>query len=114
MANLDKAALPITTTLPNAVADWLGYLGVVQELSTEDQGKIGHTLRVQTQGSVEFYDLTNVGVGVSQVPRSESELAYPTDHVPHGPTLHVAIDCSAAISMRPATVRMGIRTAATA
>jgi hypothetical protein len=67
VANLDKAALPITTTLPNAVADWLGYLGVVQELSTEDQGKIGHTLRVQTQGSVEFYDLTNVGVGVSQV-----------------------------------------------
>jgi predicted ATPase len=56
-----------TATLHDAVVDWLAYMGVVQEFATVDQGKIGHQLQVQTQGNPLFYDLTNVGVGVSQV-----------------------------------------------
>jgi hypothetical protein len=65
--NLDKTPASITTTLHAAVVDWLAYMGVIEEFTTEDLGKIGHNLQVQTQGNPELYDLTNVGVGVSQV-----------------------------------------------
>jgi predicted ATPase len=34
---------------------------------TGDRGKIGHELQVRTPGIEKFHDLTNVGVGVSQV-----------------------------------------------
>jgi len=42
-------------------------MGVAEDFATGDQGKIGHTLQVETQGISHLYDLTNVGVGVSQV-----------------------------------------------
>jgi predicted ATPase len=42
-------------------------MGVVDGVSTDDRGKIGHELRVRTAGIEKFHDLTNVGVGVSQV-----------------------------------------------
>lgn len=65
--NLDKPPAFVTATLHSAVVDWLAYMGVVEEFTTEDLGKIGHNLQVQTQGNPQLYDLTNVGVGVSQV-----------------------------------------------
>jgi predicted ATPase len=64
---LDKAPAVKTATLHDAVVDWLSYMGVVQEFSTGDLGKIGHNLQVRTSGATQLYDLTNVGVGVSQV-----------------------------------------------
>lgn len=54
-------------TLTTAVADWLDYLGVAEGFETIEKGKLGHELRVRTPGTTEFQDLTNVGVGVSQV-----------------------------------------------
>jgi predicted ATPase len=54
-------------TLQAAVVDWLSYMGVVEGVSTGDRGKIGHELQVKTPGLQKFHDLTNVGVGVSQV-----------------------------------------------
>jgi predicted ATPase len=53
--------------LRSAVEDWLSYMGVVEGISTGDRGKIGHELQVKTPGMDKFHDLTNVGVGVSQV-----------------------------------------------
>lgn len=43
------------------------YLGVAEAFETIEKGKLGHELRVRTSGASEFQDLTNVGVGVSQV-----------------------------------------------
>ncbi|MCA1431255.1 DUF3696 domain-containing protein [Bradyrhizobium sp. NBAIM16] len=54
-------------TLHDAVVDWLAYVGVASEVSTADQGKMGHQLQVKTAGLDRYHDLTNVGVGVSQV-----------------------------------------------
>lgn len=56
-----------TATLHDAVVDWLKYLGVAEEVTTRDQGKFGHQLQVSTSGINKSHDLTNVGVGVSQV-----------------------------------------------
>lgn len=54
-------------TLREAVVEWLSYLGVASEVQTEDQGKLGHRLQVRTEAEGRPYDLTHVGVGVSQV-----------------------------------------------
>ncbi len=53
--------------LREAVIEWLIYLGVAVDLQTSEKGKFGHEFRVKTSHSSEFQDLTNVGVGVSQV-----------------------------------------------
>ncbi len=58
---------PKSDTLQNAVLDWLNYMGVASSVDTIDKGKLGHEMRVTTQGSDHFHDLTHVGVGVSQV-----------------------------------------------
>ncbi|WP_109155951.1 MULTISPECIES: DUF3696 domain-containing protein [unclassified Azospirillum] len=58
---------PVSSTLHDAVVDWLSYMGVVNEISTGDKGKFGHELQVRTPGIAKYHDLTNVGVGVSQV-----------------------------------------------
>jgi predicted ATPase len=53
-------------TLREAVIDWLKYIGVVEDIEAElEQG--GFTLKVKTLGSGHSSDLTNVGVGVSQI-----------------------------------------------
>jgi predicted ATPase len=53
-------------TLKEAVVKWLIYIGVVENIEAEiKQG--GFTLKVFTSGSKDPSDLTNVGVGVSQV-----------------------------------------------
>lgn len=58
---------PVTTTLEDAVVDWLQYLGVSDAIQTTDRGKLGHELRVRTAPGERWNDLTHVGVGVSQV-----------------------------------------------
>ena len=62
-------AAPKAVQLPlsAAVDDWLNYMGVGKNSITSDSGKLGHTLKVTTQGSDLEHDLTQVGVGVSQV-----------------------------------------------
>ena len=50
-----------------AVSGWLSYLGVAESVVTTDRGKIGHELQVNTAEIDKSHDLTNVGVGVSQV-----------------------------------------------
>jgi predicted ATPase len=54
-------------TLEAAVTDWLQYLGVAENIQSRDRGKLGHELKVTLTPNVEPYDLTHVGVGVSQV-----------------------------------------------
>ena len=58
---------PRYATLHDAVVDWLNYVGVASEVRTSDSGKFGHQIQVQTPGVAQYHDLTNVGVGVSQV-----------------------------------------------
>lgn len=53
--------------LIEAVLDWLQYMGVAEKVKTTDQGKLGHELKVMVEDGRGFHDLTNVGVGVSQV-----------------------------------------------
>ena len=57
----------VTRTLETAVIDWLQYLGVASSVESRDQGKLGHELKVSLSNSDSTYDLTHVGVGVSQV-----------------------------------------------
>lgn len=57
----------ITKTLETAVIDWLEYLGVASSLKSQDQGKLGHELKVGLDSLEPLHDLTHVGVGVSQV-----------------------------------------------
>jgi len=54
------------TTLREAVIEWLKYIEVAEAIQAEvKQG--GFTLKVKTLGSNDSSDLTNVGVGVSQI-----------------------------------------------
>jgi predicted ATPase len=55
-----------TESLQDAVLSWMRYLGVVTGVYSSDLGKLGHDLRVSTNGG-NLRDLTHVGVGVSQV-----------------------------------------------
>jgi predicted ATPase len=56
-----------SVSLHTAVVDWLSYLGVAEGVRTEDMGMIGHQLQVRTGDVSRDHDLTNVGVGVSQL-----------------------------------------------
>jgi len=53
--------------LATAVNDWMEYLGVASNVITNDRGKLGHELKVTTEGISKPHDLTHVGVGASQV-----------------------------------------------
>lgn len=53
--------------LSEAVAKWLLYLGVANQIKTDDLGKIGHELKITNELIDMPQDLTHVGVGVSQV-----------------------------------------------
>lgn len=57
----------VNARLSMAVSGWLSYLGVAEKVLTTDRGKIGHELQVNTAETNKSHDLTNVGVGVSQV-----------------------------------------------
>lgn len=62
----DVKLRPKKSTLEKAVKEWLVYLGVANEITTDDQGKIGHTMQINNDLGMN-QDLTHVGVGVSQV-----------------------------------------------
>ncbi|NTW43182.1 MAG: DUF3696 domain-containing protein [Anaerolineaceae bacterium] len=64
-AVIDRRTTP--RTLETAVTDWLQYLGVASSVQSRDMGKLGHELKVALSDSGINYDLTHVGVGVSQV-----------------------------------------------
>ena len=66
-ANTEVNPQPTRRSLEAAVVDWLRYLGVATELESSDKGKFGHELAVQIPETERTYDLTHVGVGVSQV-----------------------------------------------
>lgn len=55
------------TTLIEAIGEWLRYLDMVENVTTNDLGKIGYELKVKSYGVKKELDLTDVGVGVSQV-----------------------------------------------
>ncbi|MDP2644050.1 MAG: DUF3696 domain-containing protein [Desulfobacterales bacterium] len=57
----------VTRSLEAAVIDWLQYLSVARIVNSRDRGKLGHELKVGLSNSDSTYDLTHVGVGVSQV-----------------------------------------------
>lgn len=54
-------------TLEQATAEWLEYLGVASSVETMDAGVFGNRMRVSIEDGAPLHDLTNVGVGVSQV-----------------------------------------------
>ncbi|MEI7695352.1 MAG: DUF3696 domain-containing protein [Chlorobium sp.] len=58
---------PMECSLASAVVDWLGYLGIADTIETIDKGKYGLELGVRIGNSSKINDLTQVGVGVSQV-----------------------------------------------
>lgn len=58
---------PQECTLSEAINAWLVYLGVANEMSTNDKGKMGHELKITTDIRDMEQDLTHVGVGVSQI-----------------------------------------------
>lgn len=53
--------------LTTALAEWLTYLGVATDVSVSDKGNLGYELKVKTPTDNTHRDLTNVGVGVSQI-----------------------------------------------
>ncbi|MBA8877227.1 AAA family ATPase [Phyllobacterium myrsinacearum] len=55
------------SSLRNAVSEWLEYLGVATGVAATEKGVFGNQLQVTTEGLTKKHDLTNVGVGVSQV-----------------------------------------------
>ncbi len=59
--------VPIECSLENAIDDWLGYLGIAEKIEVTDKGKFGFELGIRIGNSSKINDLTQVGVGVSQV-----------------------------------------------
>lgn len=58
---------PVSATLRDALVDWLHYLGVATSVMTFGEGKLGHSVTVETDEHAASQGLANVGVGVSQV-----------------------------------------------
>ena len=58
---------PIECSLENAIDDWLGYLGIAEKIEVTDKGKYGLELGVKIGNCNKINDITQVGVGVSQV-----------------------------------------------
>lgn len=55
------------TSLLEATAQWLQFFGMLEQVATEDRGKLGTLLKVRSTGVDHDLDLTSVGFGVSQV-----------------------------------------------
>jgi predicted ATPase len=53
--------------LSEAIRVWLQHFGMAEAIRTTDEAKLGHKLLVRPTGIRGYVDLTNVGVGVSQV-----------------------------------------------
>lgn len=54
-------------SLPKALSEWIEYLGVASSVLVSERGSLGYELKVKTQTDQYHRDLTNVGVGVSQI-----------------------------------------------
>ena len=59
--------VPVKSSLQDAVVDWLGYLGVADKIESKDSAQFGHQLHVCMSQRNKSHDMTQVGVGVSQV-----------------------------------------------
>lgn len=57
----------VRSRLLDAVRLWLEHFGMAEGVQTIDEGKLGHRLLIRPTGIRSHVDLTNVGVGVSQV-----------------------------------------------
>lgn len=57
----------VSGTLQNAVNDWLQYLGIAESIESRVQETPGHELEVESSNSKRMHNLTQVGIGVSQV-----------------------------------------------
>ena len=66
-SNSANIPLPVTCSLQDAVVAWLVYLDVAQNIETTDSAQFGHELQVCMSNRNKSHDLTQVGVGVSQV-----------------------------------------------
>lgn len=55
------------TTLLEAVATWLKFFGIIEDLSTTQSGKLGTLLTIRINGVDQDLDLTSVGFGTSQI-----------------------------------------------
>ena len=66
-SNSANIPVPVTCSLQDAVVAWLGYLGVAQNIESKDSDQFGHELQVCMSNRNKNHDLTQVGVGVSQV-----------------------------------------------
>lgn len=53
--------------LSDAVSKWLSHFDIAESCHTKEEGKLGHRLFIRPKGVFNDLDLTNVGVGVSQV-----------------------------------------------
>ncbi len=66
--NGDFSALGSTTmALIDAVILWLRHMELIDNVMIEDRGKMGVELTLHSTGLTKSLDLTNVGVGVSQI-----------------------------------------------
>lgn len=63
----EPMAKPQRVPLHAAVHAWLKHLDIADHFETREEGKLGHRLFVRPRGIAGNLDLTNVGVGVSQV-----------------------------------------------
>ncbi len=54
-----------TKALPDAVGEWCSYLGIGDEITVIDQGKLGRGVQLRVDGANR--DLTTIGVGASQL-----------------------------------------------
>jgi predicted ATPase len=66
-AKNDKQIKPFFFTLNEIVNDWLQYIGIAKGVDVKFNGKYGYELKINSFIKKENDDLTNVGVGVSQV-----------------------------------------------
>ncbi len=66
-SNSANIPVPVTCSLHDAVAAWLNYLGVAQNIESKDSDQFGHELQVFMSNRNKNHDPTQVGVGVSQV-----------------------------------------------
>lgn len=62
-----KAGVVTEEPLNKAVEHWLQHFGVADSVETQEAGKLGHVLTLSESSTPKKLDLTNVGVGVSQV-----------------------------------------------
>jgi predicted ATPase len=56
-----------TMTLEEGVLSWLRYLGVARGVNVKDRSKFGHELKIQMGEKEGSFDISHVGVGVSQL-----------------------------------------------